>query len=59
MLPKAKGGVIDERFKVYGTANLRVVDASVFPLMVRGNLQSLVYAVAERAADMLKADAVQ
>ncbi|KAI4128664.1 MAG: hypothetical protein LQ341_006654, partial [Variospora aurantia] len=42
------GGVVDSKFKVHGTANLRVVDASVAPLMVRGNLQTLVYALAER-----------
>lgn len=54
MLPLDKGGVVDKRLKVYGTKNLRVVDASIFPLMVRGNLQTLVYAVAERAADWIK-----
>ncbi|KAI9676550.1 MAG: hypothetical protein M1817_000709 [Caeruleum heppii] len=57
MEPKNKGGVVDARLKVYGTANLRVVDASVFPLHVRGNPVSLVYAVAEKAADLIKADA--
>lgn len=50
-----QGGVVDERMLVHGTSNLRVVDASVFPLQVRGNLASLVYAVAERAADFIKA----
>lgn len=58
MLPRSEGqgqggGVVDERFRVHGTKNLRVVDASVFPSQVRGNLQTLVYAVAERAADMI------
>ena len=57
MLPEDEGGVVDSRFKVYGTSNLRIVDASVFPLAVRGNLQTLVYAVAERAADFVKEDA--
>jgi choline dehydrogenase-like flavoprotein len=33
-----------------------VVDASVFPLVPRANIQSVVYAVAERAADFIKAD---
>lgn len=54
MLPANKGGVVSEKLVVYGTTNLRVVDASIFPLMVQGNLQTLVYAVAERAADMIK-----
>ncbi|RDW61981.1 alcohol oxidase-2 [Coleophoma cylindrospora] len=56
MLPLEKGGVVDARFKLYGTANLRVVDASIFPLMPRANLQSLVYAIAERAADWILED---
>ena len=56
MGPKQRGGVVDETLKVHGTSNLRVVDASVFPLQVRGNLASLVYAVAERAADLIKSD---
>lgn len=54
MLPRDKGGVVDEEFRVYGVDGLRVVDASVFPLMPRGNLQTLVYAIAERAADLIK-----
>lgn len=57
MGPRHDGRVVDERLKVHGTRNLRVVDASVFPLHVRGNLASLVYAVAERAADFVKEDA--
>ena len=57
MLPKEKGGVVDSKLKVYGVNNLRIVDASVFPLLPRANMQSLVYAVAERAADWIKADA--
>jgi choline dehydrogenase len=56
MLPKDKGGVVDSKLKVYGVENLRIVDASVFPLLPRANMQSLVYAVAERAADWIKAD---
>lgn len=56
MLPKEAGGVVDHRLKVYGTKNLRVVDASVFPIEPLGNVQSTVYAVAERAADILKED---
>lgn len=57
MLPAARGGVVDSRLKVYGTSNLRVVDASVFPLMVQSNLQTLVYAVAERAAEWIQEEA--
>ncbi|KAG0157766.1 hypothetical protein PDIDSM_4951 [Penicillium digitatum] len=54
MLPKELGGVVDTSLKVYGTSNVRVVDASVMPFQVCGHLQSTVYAVAERAADIIK-----
>ncbi|KAJ5506166.1 Glucose-methanol-choline oxidoreductase [Penicillium expansum] len=53
MLPKEIGGVVDSELKVYGTKNLRVVDASVFPLEPSGNIQATIYAVAERAADLI------
>lgn len=56
MEPRDKGGVVDARLKVYGTQNLRVVDASIIPLATRGTIQSLVYAIAEKAADMIKED---
>lgn len=54
MLPREKGGVVDTELVVYNTENLRVVDASVFPLIPRGNILSSVYAVAEKAADVIK-----
>ncbi|KUJ18946.1 glucose-methanol-choline oxidoreductase-like protein [Mollisia scopiformis] len=56
MLPREKGGVVDERLRVYGVKGLRVVDASVMPLITRGNTQATVYAVAEKAADLVKED---
>ncbi|KAJ9134158.1 GMC oxidoreductase [Pleurostoma richardsiae] len=56
MLPKELGGVVDGRLKVYGVKNLRIVDASVFPLEPLGNIQTTVYAVAEKAADLIKED---
>lgn len=56
MLPRADGGVVDGRLRVYGVRGLRVVDASVFPIEPLGNIQATVYAVAERAADLLKED---
>ncbi len=56
MLPREKGGVVNERLIVHGTKNLRVVDASIFPIITRGNPVSSVYAAAEKAADLIKAD---
>jgi choline dehydrogenase len=54
MLPREEGGVVDTHLRVYGAKGLRVVAASVFPLQIRNNLQTCVYAVAERAADIIK-----
>ncbi|KAI4183950.1 MAG: hypothetical protein L6R41_005061 [Letrouitia leprolyta] len=56
MLPRDQGGVLNPRLKVYGTQNVRVVDASIVPLHVRGNTVSLTYAIAEKAADIIKQD---
>ncbi|KAF2709503.1 GMC oxidoreductase [Pleomassaria siparia CBS 279.74] len=54
MLPKEKGGVVDSKLKVYGTSNVRVVDASIVPTHVQGNIVSLVYALAEKGVDLIK-----
>ncbi|MCJ1382288.1 hypothetical protein MMC17_005401 [Xylographa soralifera] len=54
MRPMDRGGVVDSELRVWGTRNLRVVDASIFPLISRGNTMSTVYAVAEKAADLIK-----
>ena len=54
MLPRDKGGVVDEELRVYGTKSLRVADASIFPIEPSGNIQAMVYAVAERASDVIK-----
>ncbi|KAF7932982.1 uncharacterized protein EAE97_008749 [Botrytis byssoidea] len=54
MLPENKGGVVDNNLIVYGISNLRVVDASIMPIVPRSNTQAVVYAVAERAADIIK-----
>ena len=57
MMPQASGGVVNPRLLVYGTSNVRVVDASVLPFQLCGHLMSTLYAVAERASDLIKADA--
>lgn len=54
ILPRHNGGIMDVRLVVYGTNKLRLVDASVFPLIPRRNIISTVYAVAEKAADIFR-----
>ncbi|RDW73582.1 hypothetical protein BP6252_07489 [Coleophoma cylindrospora] len=54
----AMGETVDSRLRVKGVQGLRVADASVFPNNVSGNICSTVYAIAEKAADMIKADYV-
>ncbi|GES63922.1 aryl-alcohol dehydrogenase [Aspergillus terreus] len=54
MMPLDMGGVVDDQLRVHGTHNLRVVDASIFRLEPQGNIQATLYAVAERAADLIK-----
>ena len=48
-------GVVDGDLKVYGAKHLRVVDASVFPIIPDCRIQNDVYMVGEKAADLIKA----
>ncbi len=54
MMDRALGGVVNSELKVYGTANVRVVDASILPTQVSGHLTATLYAVAELASDVIK-----
>ncbi|KAI1339218.1 hypothetical protein F5Y15DRAFT_423928 [Xylariaceae sp. FL0016] len=56
MMPNELGGVVDEKLKVYGVKNLRVVDASIMPVLVGANTCQTTYAIAEKGADLIKAD---
>lgn len=47
--------VVDSKARVFGTKGLRVVDASVFPLLPPCHPQGTVYALAEKIADDVKA----
>ncbi|KAJ7132168.1 hypothetical protein C8R44DRAFT_871156 [Mycena epipterygia] len=53
MRPRASGGVVSPTLEVYGTTALRVVDASIMPFQVTSHSMSLVYAISQKAADMV------
>lgn len=47
------GQVVDTRLRVKGIQRLRIADASILPLPLAGHYQYPIYAMAERAADII------
>ena len=56
-LAQDPAAVVDERLRVYGLGALRVADASVMPRITSGNTGSPTMMIAEKAAEMILADA--
>lgn len=50
----ARDSVVDCELRVHGIAGLRVVDASVMPRLLNGNLAAPVIMIGERAADFIR-----
>jgi len=52
----AEMAVVDDRLRVRGVENLRVVDTSVMPTITRGNTHAPTLVIAERAAEFLTSE---
>ena len=56
MGPDTEQNVVNHRLAVHGIANLRVVDASIFPTLTSGNTNAPAIMVGEKGADMILED---
>ncbi|XP_069679035.1 glucose dehydrogenase [FAD, quinone]-like [Periplaneta americana] len=48
--------VVDSSLKVHGIRSLRIIDASVMPNIISGNINAPIIMIAEKGSDMIKAD---
>ena len=48
--------VVDPELRVYGVTNLRVVDATIMPVIPSGNTNAPTIMIGEKASDLIKMD---
>ncbi|KAF5379451.1 hypothetical protein D9615_006578 [Tricholomella constricta] len=53
MLPRSQGGVVNAKLQVYGLANVRVVDSSIFPFEFASHVGASTYGLAEQASSII------
>jgi choline dehydrogenase len=56
MGPDPRSAVVDAQLRVHGVSGLRVIDASIFPTLTSGNTNAPTVMVAEKGADMIRAE---
>lgn len=56
MAPREQDGVVDGLLNVYGVRGLKLADLSIVPKNVGANTANTAYAIAEKAAELFKAE---
>lgn len=56
MKPRGDGGVVNSELKVYGVQGLRIVDASIMPIVPDQHTQGPVYMIAGKTASLIRSE---
>jgi choline dehydrogenase len=46
--------VVDDQLRVHGMEGLRVIDASIMPMMISANLNAAALMIGEKGADLIR-----